>query len=335
MFYRRDIEDKKRPKPMRSFSPDAVFSEEAAEASKKSRTLWFMGAILLMLAVVVAFIAILKLYYDPERGSGQNAAREGHAERMERRFAEQLEAARAAEASRASSVPDAYELLSEPKLLQAYLSASGGRDALFALETLQYKGRVTWQGQMQFFELLKLNSNLMRLTLEAGGATTAYGHDGQAFWQSSENADGEKSFKRLSLSEQEPFFECRRFFDPLMAYALRGEGTLQVIEFGEWQGKTAVRVQLRGGNSNRVDVFVDPKTLRVRGMLERVRASGEERSVVFSDFQSVDGYYIPFSRRVSVRGELVYDMRLTSCDTNVDVSASVFRLPEELVEQTP
>ncbi|HBR94424.1 MAG TPA: hypothetical protein DEA90_09700 [Opitutae bacterium] len=332
MFYRRDIEDKKRPKPMRSFSPDVVVGFEPAKHSKKGNTLWFVAAVFLMITVIAALIVILQLYFSHERKNVVSSEGIGNAEQLERRLAEQMEAARAAEDSRASRAPDAYELLSEPKLLQAYLSANGGREELFSLETMQLEGQVTWAGQRQAFELFKLNSNLMRLTLNDGERTTAFGFDGQSFWQSTEDESmaGGVSYSLLSLAEQERFFACRRFFDPLMAYALRGQGTLQVIEFGEWQGKTAIRVQLRGASSNRIDVFVSPKTLRVIGLVERVRATGVERSVAYSDFQNVDGYYIPFRREAMLAGEIVYDMKVTSCRPNADVPSALFMLPDQL-----
>jgi hypothetical protein len=328
MFYRRDIEDKKRPPPMRSFSPDGIVSFEAAEIPKKSSTIMFVGAILFMLVVVVGFVVALTLYYtaQPERAEEPG--------RAERRIADQMKAvqsAEALEASRPKSAPEVYDLLVESKMLEAYVNASGGRNVLFALETMQFTGRITRLGQEQTFELTKQSSNLMRLTLEDDGSETSYSFDGQSFWQASnaQGAEGEKGYSLLGAVEQERFFECRRFFEPLLAYALRGEGTLQVIEFGEWLGRTAVRVQLRGSSSNRIDAFLDPKTLRVRGLVERVRSSGDERTVAMSDFRDVDGVYIPFNRRVSIRGELVYEMKIDSCRTNLNLAPSFFTLPKE------
>ena len=203
------------------------------------------------------------------------------------------------------------------------------------LETMKLEGRVTWLGETMPFQLIKQSSNRMRLTLFADSSESIYAFDGQSFWQATAGeTEGEVDYSLVSESDEERFFECRRFFEPLMSYALRGEGTLQVIEFGEWQGRTAIRVQIRGADYSRIDVFLDPQSLRVRGLIERVRSGGAERMVAFDDFRKINGCYIPFSRQVSIGGELIYEMEVASCRINLDAGLSLFEPPQELLKQS-
>ena len=108
MFYRRDIEDKKRPKPMRTFELDPIEGMEASETSKQSNTIWFVGVVLLMLVVVVAVAFILRMYFSREVDvEGRNLAN----------WAEPIDPFETQESTASESVPDAYELLDELKSL--------------------------------------------------------------------------------------------------------------------------------------------------------------------------------------------------------------------------
>ncbi len=220
-------------------------------------------------------------------------------------------------------------LLNESNFIDSYVQASGGQAALSAMTSIRAEGQMRDAANEWTFRLTKRRPNFMLLELSGDNGVVTYGYDGAAFWQKREgdSAQAELGFEVGAVPGRMRGLED--FFDPLLAYALDGEGIIQLIEYDEWQGETALRIQMRRIGSSRIDVFLDPETLRIRGLVERVGSSAENRTVAFEDYRNVDGCSIPFTRRVSVGGVIVYEMKLTACALNPDVAPALFSLPKD------
>lgn len=299
---------------MRTFSTSARPRGRSRRRSWRLKLFCFGGVSLL----VVLSVLVLSIVMN-QKGSDTPVNRGAGGE---------TNAASTVDLIRLDDSPDLYELLMEPKLLAAYIHRGGGREKLMALESMQYEGRIRWRGESYSFQLIKHYSNQMRLSLYNDNLTIMFGFDGRSLWKSLSEG-GNTRFSLLTKAESGVFIDCIRFLDALKAYALSGEGAVQVIEFDEWQGRTALRVQIRGATGGRTNLYMDPKSLQVSGWVDLERTFAQERVVVYEDYREVAGYSVPFLRRVYVDGGLIYEMAILSCRFNVEVMPSIFEVPND------
>jgi hypothetical protein len=224
-------------------------------------------------------------------------------------------------------------LLNESILIDAYTRAATmeGRDSLKGVSMAQSKGQILWNGKRQEYTLIKRIPNLMRLELRSSDSSTTYGYDGKSYWQKDEVDGAQTESVPASEMDSNALHSMSNFYDPLLAYAMNGVGIIQLIEIDEWRGASVIRVQLRGSNLGRIDIYLEPDALEILGTVEHPRNSGDEYTTLFSDYRSVDGLRVPFKIRYSLGSKLIYELSLDTWMANPpEVMPSLFSAPEPL-----
>jgi len=229
-----------------------------------------------------------------------------------------------------ADISDTGRMLTESGFMDAYLAANGGREALLQLSAVHASGRILFDGEERAFALRKQRPNLMLLEMPAGDSARTCGYDGKLFWQKLEAAGTAPELALVKRGDVGRLAALSRFWDPLLAYGLEGGGIFQIIEFNEWRGGAAIRVQLRAVNSSRLDVYVHPDELTILATVERAPGSTVGRTTLFSDYRVVGGLRVPFYIKVMEGDVLLGETWLDECELAAAGVVAPFLLPEAL-----
>jgi hypothetical protein len=224
-------------------------------------------------------------------------------------------------------------LLDERSLMNAYIeaSATGGREALSTLVLIRSKGHIFWKGERLEYTLTKRHPNLMLLELKRPDSTTTYGFDGNKFWQQLVPVGEAPSILPVSEEDASQLRRLTRFHDPFMAYILEGRGIVQVIEFDDYAGAPAMRIQLREPNSARLDIYLSADSLEVLASVEHLPGSNKRRTSQYEDYRRINGIRVPFLVTVSSDGALIYRLEVNSQQADIGVMSALFLPPKKLL----
>jgi len=245
MQYRfRKRDEAARPQAMRAFSAGAPAQVKSTFMLKLKRYFWICAPLLLIIiitAIGATWTILANTQTDPpKQETSQGEQKPRHS---------------------------ILGLLNEASLIDAYIEASaeGGRATLSNINSTRCIGKIYWNERSQDYTLTKRRPNLMLLELTEADSKITYGYDGNTFWQERALNGAAPTAEPVSKLDAETVRNMARFFDPLLTYALEGGGILQVIEFDDYLGASAIRVQLRGPNSNRLDIWLFVKSCEESG----------------------------------------------------------------------
>lgn len=294
---------------MRNFSSGIPTKLESPLVFNLKRHFWLFGPLLLIILIAVAGIALALLFHRP-------------ADLPERDISQPSQ----------KSTRSTLSLLNESYLMDAYIEASalGGRDAIESIRSIRSSGKILWEDQTVDCTLTKRRPDLVLLELKDADAKITYGYDGRSFWHMSELPGATATEHEAPERAEEAFHEMARFFDPLLKYILEGGGILQVIELDEYAGATALRVQMRNLESNRLDIYLDTDSLEILAMIEHLPARGEKRTTRYQDYRRINGVRVPFHIKVSTADEVLYQLQLSTWQSNTGVMSPLFSPPADL-----
>ena len=307
---------------MRAFVPKSASMVRSSSSIKRKRYILILSILLLLIPIILIGVVLVKLA-EPGKEVPKRV-------RPLAQTAEGASGSGTGETQRDSKY-SILSLLNEDTLIDAYIdeSTTNGRDTVTDIASIRSSGQINWYGDSHDFTLTKRLPDQMRLELKSADSIATYGFDGRSYWQDTDTDSRQSDSSAVSTAETVALRHLAKFFDPILAYAMVGAGVIQVIEIDEWRGTSAVRVQLRGTNLSRIDVYLDPDNLKILATVERLRDSGDEYTSIFSDYQSIDGLRVPLKIQ-HLRGEdLLYELTADTWVANPEVTASSFEAPRE------
>ncbi len=206
------------------------------------------------------------------------------------------------------------ESLTAEQVVEQYIIARGGRDAIQGINDMSQEMSITVMGQQATIKLFQKRPNLMLMETLMGGMSLSK----QLF-------DGEKMIVSSPMGQQEltegPMFEQSKMQATMFPELDMEEFGIEVRLMGaeNLDGQNVYRLEVTTPGGMTIYDYYSMET----GL--KVKTIGEEMSVTYSDYREIDGILFPFST-VQEAGGQVIDMQVTDITINAGISDEVFSL---------
>lgn len=233
----------------------------------------------------------------------------------------------------ASSVP--FNSLKVPELLNAYLNALGGRQALAEVRSVRYEGQVTFpSGQSDFQMLLLRPDKGMLLTNPGKVSRQKLMLNGDTAWRVIEQRNGAREVVLLDEDNTASLKWSFRVHNTLRRMALEGRHAELSVKEIEYMDKPCYQVKRAMPDGSDFLAVLNKETLYLL-KLEEVLSGGKEKNkftIVFDDHRMVSGVVEPYKARLYKNEKLDNEVNIRSIQINSGVISSLFKIPDELLD---
>jgi len=213
------------------------------------------------------------------------------------------------------------------QILDRYVEASGGRDALKKLTTRDSKGTIDIPAMNMSgtVEIRDKAPNKTLATVTIGGNSFLQGYDGKVAWSS----DPQNGLRELTDGELEETQRDADFYRPLDLKTLYKKITVVGAEKIGDRDTYLVEGTIEG-SSDPEKMYFDAQTgLLIRIVGPRHTPDGiSQVQIDLSDYRDVDGAKVPFSIQQSI-GEMSYTISFTEIHHNAEMDDAQFAKPAE------
>lgn len=237
----------------------------------------------------------------------------------------------------------ALQAQSADEIIDTYFENTGGKDAWRKVSGMRMKAKVNQGGMEIPIEIVRLKDGRQLTSITFQGQTLKQGvYDGEVLW--STNMMTQKAEKSDAESTENFKKEINDFPDPLLDYKDKG----YAVEFmgkEDFNGTETFKIKL-----TQEPVVVDGQELEsvsyyffetenyvpiaVQEEIKQGPAKGMISEITLSDYQEVDGLYMPFTMTQGVKGQPGQPITMDSVELNPKIADSEFSYPEEAAAQT-
>jgi hypothetical protein len=210
------------------------------------------------------------------------------------------------------------------------LKAKGGVEALSAIQTIRFTGRLLVnQGQIELtYMQTKKRPGKVRVDATLQGMTLVQAYDGTSGWKISP-FQGRKDPERMSSDEAKSLVEDAEIGGPLENWQEKGE-TLTYLGTEDVEGTPAYKLKVTRKNGDVSYLYLDPDYfLEIRVIDERTEQGAKvEVETDLGDYEKVNNVYFPFSIDSGPKGSTdKQKIIIEKGDANVPVDDSYFSFP--------
>jgi hypothetical protein len=216
------------------------------------------------------------------------------------------------------------------ELVAKNIEAKGGADALRAMQSVRYNGKVIAnEGQLEFaYAQTKKRPGEVRTEFTLQGMTAVQAYDGKEGWRISP-FQGRKDPEKISADDAKPLIEDAEIDGPLVDWRAK-ESTLEYLGREDVDGTSAYKIKVVRKNGDVNFVYLDPDHfLEIRILSQRIRhGAQEEVETDVGDYEKIGGVFIPFSIEEGRKGDP--DKQKTvieKAEANVPVDDAIFHFP--------
>ena len=226
------------------------------------------------------------------------------------------------------------------EVVNTYIENIGGSDQWNAVETMIINGIGRQQGVDYPFVATYTKDGKALIDVDIQGQSFIFeAFDGETAWamnfqtQQPEAFDLEASYNyKISSRDNIP--------DAFLNYKEKGY-TIELVGSETFEGTDCFKIKLTKApvrvdgkeEENSSFYFFDKDSFVPIGMESAVKtgpAKGAVSQVILSDYQEVDGMYLPFSNLQKLNGQIGLEMIVQSVEFNVPVDKSIFTMPETI-----
>ena len=225
------------------------------------------------------------------------------------------------------------------EIIDTYIENIGGQDAWSKITSLKATGIGKQQGVDYPFiaTYMKDGRALVNIDLQ-GREFTVEAFDGESSWtmnfqtQKPEAADSESSLNYKNEAKD-------NMPDAFMDYKSKGY-KVELLGKDTFEGTECFKIKLTktpdivdGKEEEKIETYYFDTESFVPIAMEAVMTSGPDKGataqVLFSDYQEVDGLYMPFSVINKFNGQVGLEMVMKTVEFNPEVDESKFKMPKE------
>lgn len=234
-----------------------------------------------------------------------------------------------------SAISSSYAEIDASELLEAYLEAAGGRDALQRVRSVRYEGRVVFSSSGKDFQMyLLLPDKGMLVTSPGEAGSQKLMLNGDTAWQVIEKPDGAREMKRLDEDETRALAWSMRVHNSFREIAMEGRASELSIREIEYLGEPCYEVSQKAPDGSSLLAVLDKETLYLLKTVEAVNR-GEEKdkfTVLYDDHRMVSGVVEPYQTKLYRNGSLDNEVIIDSIRINSGVMSSLFEIPDEIAD---
>jgi hypothetical protein len=216
------------------------------------------------------------------------------------------------------------------ELVAKNIEAKGGADALRAMQSVRYNGKVIAnEGQLEFaYAQTKKRPGEVRSEATLQGMTAVQAYDGKEGWRISP-FQGRKDPEKMSADDAKSLIEDAEIDGPLVDWKAK-ESTLEYLGREDVDGTSAYKIKVVRKNGDVNFVYLDPDHfLEIRILTQRIRhGAQEEVETDVGDYEKIGGVFVPFSIEEGRKGDP--DKQKTvieKAEANVPVDDAIFHFP--------
>jgi hypothetical protein len=216
------------------------------------------------------------------------------------------------------------------QLVTKNVEAKGGAQALRELEAVKLSGKLLVnQGQMELgFAQTKKRPGTVRTEVMLQGMTAVNAYDGHEGWKISP-FQGRKDPEKMSADDTKSLIEEAEIDGPLVNWNEKGS-KVEYLGTEDVDGTQAHKLKVTRKNGDIQYVYLDPEHfLEIRILSQRMeRGSQVETETDLSDYEKVNGVFLPFSIEQGPRGsndksKLILD----KAEANPPIDDAAFKFP--------
>jgi hypothetical protein len=216
------------------------------------------------------------------------------------------------------------------QLVAKNVEAKGGAEALRELEAVKLTGKLLVnQGQMELgFAQTKKRPGTVRTEVMLQGMTAVQAYDGQEGWRISP-FQGRKDPEKMSADDTKSLIEDAEIDGPLVNWNEKGS-KVEYLGTEDVDGTQAHKLKVTRKNGDIQYVFLDPEHfLEIRILSQRTeRGAQVETETDFSDYEKVNGVFLPFALEQGPRGSNDKSkLILEKAEANPAVEDAAFKFP--------
>ncbi len=218
------------------------------------------------------------------------------------------------------------------ELVQKNIAALGGREKLAAIHSLKFTGTTSFGGGDFILHMpcvtYQKRPGLLREERTMQGLTAITAYDGTDAW-SLQPFGGRRDPDRLPPDVVKLLAVAADIDTPLVDYAKKGH-RVEYLGTEDVDGTDAhkLKVTLAGGNMHYY--YLDPDYFLVIRVVTQTKIRGveQEQETDFSDYELVDGVYMPLAIESGPKGgPHGYKQEWEKVETNVPIDDSMFAFP--------
>lgn len=232
----------------------------------------------------------------------------------------------------AASFAEAQESkqITADQLVAKNADAKGGLEALHALKAVKVTGKMLVnEGKIEFgYSQTRKRPGAVRTEASLQGMTMVQAYDGSEGWQISP-FQGRKDPEKMSADDTKSLIEDAEIEGSLIDWKEKGS-TVEYLGTEDVDGTLAHKLKVTRKNGDINYVYLDPDHfLEIRIVSQRIeRGSQVETETDLSDYEKVNGVYLPFSIDSGPKGgsdkqKLILD----KAEGNPPVDDQVFKFP--------
>ncbi len=217
------------------------------------------------------------------------------------------------------------------QLLAKNLEAKGGPEALAALHSIKLTGKMLVnQGQLELaYSQTRKRPGEVREEFTLQGMTAVQAFDGKEGWRIAP-FQGRKDPEKMSADDTKSLIEDAEVGGPLVDWKENGS-KVEYLGTEDVEGTKAYKLKVTRANGDVDYVYLDPDHfLEIRIVSQQVQRGVQvETETDLSDYEKVDGVYIPFSVESGRKGDPdKQKIILDKGEGNMAVDDSTFVFPK-------
>ena len=224
------------------------------------------------------------------------------------------------------------------EIIDNYFENTGGEDNWNKIEGLKMSAKVNQGGMEIPIEVIQLKGGKQMTVISFQGMKMYQGvFDGETLWGT--NFQTQKAEKNDAETTAMMKLESNDFPDSFLNYKDKGY-TVELMGKEEINGTEAFKIKLvkepvmvDGKEEDNISYyFFDTENYVPIAMQSEVKmgpTKGTTQEITFSDYQEVEGVYLPFSMTQGTKGGASQPITFDSIEINPEVDDKAFMFPEE------
>ena len=214
------------------------------------------------------------------------------------------------------------------KLIEQYVKAAGGPQALAKIQSLTIEGTIaSADGRSGTYTLDLKTPNRYYSELVVGGKSLIEAYNGKSAWR--QNAAGEIS--TLVGPEGAQLEAAGQYYNSRLVDAKKSKITATFVGHAQVRGKDALQIEAGGTAGVKRQVFFDPQTHLI---VKESAAVGGVDEILYDDYRAVGGIKLPYRIELH-RGNDSYPIAVTHAAINEAIGERVFDFPKMSQVQLP
>lgn len=227
-------------------------------------------------------------------------------------------------------------LVTHDEIINKYLTQTGGKDKWMALQTVKTTGKAKVQGMDLPIVMYQKAPNKMKLAINIQGKEIIQpAFDGTTAW--STNFMTMKP-EKMTTEQSDNMKDEAMLQDPFIDYKgkgykveLEGKETIEGTECHKIK-LTRKPIKVEGKDEENVTYYffsvADNVPILTRSTIKQGQAKGMTQETSMSDYQEVNGLFMPFTITQKMNGQAVFSMTAEKIETNVAIDDKTFAYPE-------